>query len=199
MAFTAGYFPELLILEDDVVRIEPMTEAHFEALLPIAMERQLWRFTSADIQTAADFKQYFDQALVDRQAGLAYPFVYLEKATGNYVGSTRFGNIEPAHKKLEIGWTWLSPKLHGTGFNRRCKFLLLQYGFETLNLNRIELKTSTLNNISQKAMQNIGAVKEGTLRRHMVIANGTVRDTMYFSFIKEEWEATKQQYFLPYL
>lgn len=198
MPFTATYFPNHLVLEDEVVRIEPLNPSHFEALLPIAMEKQLWRFTSADIQTAEDFKQYFDQALADREAGLAYPFAYFEKATGNYVGSTRFGNIEPGHKKLEIGWTWLSPKLHGTGFNRRCKFLLLQYGFEILNLNRIELKTSLLNNISQKAMQNIGAVKEGILRRHMITANGTVRDTVYFSFIKEEWETTKQQYFLPY-
>ena len=111
------------------------------------------------------------------------------------MGSTRYANIDFPNKRLEIGWTWLDPSLHGTGFNKHCKYLLLSYGFDQLQLNRVELKTSHLNLRSQNAMRKIGAVQEGTLRRHSINEDGLVRDTMYFSFIAEEWPATKENIF----
>lgn len=192
---TDDFFDQPIILEDDLVRIEPLEEKHYELLLPVAMHKQLWLFTGAKVNSPEDFKRYFDTALKEKQQQKAYPFAYFNKNTNQYAGSTRYGNIDFPNKKVEIGWTWLHPGLHGTGFNKHCKFLLLSYGFEQLDLNRVELKTSLLNLISQKAMLNIGAVKEGVLRRHSINEDGLVRDTVYFSFIKEEWPGIKSTIF----
>lgn len=193
------FFDEHIILEDDLVRLEPLEEKHFEHLMPVALHDQLWLYTGAKVYSAADYKKYFDTAISERKNKKSYPFAYYNKQTNTYVGCTRYANIDFPNKRLEIGWTWLDPALHGTGFNRHCKFLLLSYGFDQLQLNRVELKTSHLNLISQKAMRNIGAVPEGTLRRHSINEDGMVRDTMYFSFIAEEWQATKEKFFAELL
>ncbi len=187
------------ILENERARLEPLSERHFSHLLPIAMQKEIWEFTSADIKNEEDFKRYFNQALSERKSGNAYPFAIYDKHAKQYAGCTRFGNITFPHKKLEIGWTWYQPSLQRTGINKACKYLLLSFGFEQLELNRIELKTSILNLKSQGAMFKIGAVKEGVLRRHMIAENGTVRDTVYFSFIREEWPEIKQKIFSEYL
>ena len=193
---TANHFTENeILLENDRARLEPLSEKHFNELLPVAMERALWEFTSADIKTTADFRKYFDQALKERKESNSYPFAIYDKQAGCYAGCTRYGNIAMSHKRLEIGWTWYKPSLQRTGINKACKFLLLRYGFETLDLNRIELKTSLLNLKSQGAMLKIGAVKEGVLRRHMIADNGSVRDTVYFSFIKEDWQSIRNTVF----
>lgn len=185
------FFETGIILEDDLVRLEPLQEKHFDLLLPTAMENSLWLFTVAKINSVESFRKYFDTALEEKRTKRSYPFAYYHKQEQRYVGCTRFANIEFPHKKMEIGWTWIHPSLQGTGFNKHCKFLLLQFGFETLGLNRIELKTSSLNLKSQKAMLKIGAVKEGVFRRNIVNDDGTIRDTVYFSFIKEEWPEIK--------
>lgn len=189
------FFSQSLVLEDDWVRLEPLEEKHYEALIPVAMHKQLWLYTGAKVNSEADFSRYFKTALKERAEKRSYPFAYFNKKTGQFVGCTRYANIDFPNKRLEIGWTWLDPALHGTGFNRHVKLLLLNYGFDVLDLNRIELKTSLLNTISQKAMQNIGAVREGTLRRHSINEDGLVRDTVYFSFIREEWPETKDKFF----
>lgn len=183
------------ILQNNRSLLEPLQEKHFASLLPIAMEREIWEFTSADVKTEADFRRYFNQALDERAAGNAYPFAIFDKEKNCYAGCTRYGNISLANKRVEIGWTWYKPSLQRSGINKATKILLLNYGFEVLGLNRIELKTSLFNIKSQGAMLKIGAVKEGILRRHMIAENGTVRDTVYFSFIKEEWPEIKQRIF----
>jgi len=189
------FFAEQLVLEDEWVRLEPLEEKHYVPLTPVAMHKQLWLYTGAKVNEEKDFRRYFDTALNEKANKLSYPFAYFNKKTGHYAGSTRYANIDFPNKKLEIGWTWLDPALHGTGFNRHAKLLLLNYGFDVLGLNRIELKTSLLNLFSQKAMQNIGAVREGTLRRHSINEDGLVRDTVYFSFIRDEWPETKMRFF----
>ena len=193
------FFEQGIILEDELVRLEPLEEKHFDLLLPVAMENSLWLFTVAKINTAEEFRKYFDTALEEKKNKRSYPFAYYNKQTGQYAGSTRFGNIEFAHKKVEIGWTWIHPSLQGTGFNKHCKFLLLSFGFEILLLNRIELKTSLLNLKSQKAMLKIGAIKEGIFRKNIINDDGTIRDTMYFSFINEEWPAIKNSIFKEFI
>ncbi|MFN8251408.1 MAG: GNAT family protein [Ferruginibacter sp.] len=193
------FFETPLILGDERVRIEPLEEKHFELLLPTALQPELWRFTIQKINSADDFRFYFDTALKERQEKKSYPFAYFNKQTGEYCGSTRYGNIDLHNKRLEIGWTWLNRSLHGTGFNKHCKFLLLSHGFETMGLNRIELKTGHLNLISQKAMRKIGAVHEGVFRNHVINDDGTVRHSHYFSFIKEEWPATKENFFKEFM
>ncbi len=194
-----NFFSTPLILEDDIVRIEPLEEKHFELLLPTALQPELWRFTIQKINSGQDFRFYFDTALKEKEEKKSYPFAYFNKQTQQYCGSTRYGNIDFKNKRLEIGWTWLNSSLHGTGFNRHCKFLLLSYGFDQLELNRIELKTSHLNLISQKAMRKIGAVHEGVFRNHVINEDGTIRHSHYFSFIKEEWPATKENFFKEFM
>jgi N-acetyltransferase len=189
------FFDDLLILEDELVRIEPLEEKHYELLLPTALQNELWLFTSVTIKSPEDFRKYFDTALQEKQNKKSYPFACYNKQTQQYVGSTRYGNIDFGNKRLEIGWTWIHPAMQGTGFNKHCKFLLLSYGFEQLQLNRIELKTSHLNLKSQKAMLKIGAVREGVFRNHIVNDNGSIRHSHFFSFIKEEWPAIKQTIF----
>jgi N-acetyltransferase len=193
------FFEQGHILENKRARLEPLSENHFELLLPIAMHTELWEFTGAKVQSEADFKRYFDTALAEKKAGSSYPFAIYDKQHYKYAGCTRYGNISFPNKRVEIGWTWYSPALQRTGINKASKFLLLSFGFETLGLNRIELKTSALNLKSQGAMLKIGAVKEGVLRSHMINEDGLVRDTMYFSFIKEEWPSTKENIFKEFL
>lgn len=187
-----------IILENDRARLEPLAENHFEELWPVAQHEELWALTTSAIKTKEDFIKYFDTAIEEKKKGLSYPFAIFDKDAGRYGGCTRFGNIDNKHKRLEIGWTWYEPALQRTGLNRNCKFLLLRYGFETMGLNRIELKTSTINFRSQKAMEQIGAVKEGVFRNHMVNPDGSLRHSVYYSFIKEDWPQIKAAIFKNY-
>jgi RimJ/RimL family protein N-acetyltransferase len=196
---TNNFFEQEFILENDRSRLEPLNEHHFNLLLPIALEREIWEFTSADIKNEIDFRRYFDKALEERKEHRSYPFAIYDKQAKQYAGCTRFANISFPDKRMEIGWTWYNPTLQRTGINKATKFLLLRFGFEELDLNRIELKTSHLNLKSQGAMLKIGAVKEGVLRQHAIAENGTVRDTVYFSFIKEEWPEIRQRIFKEFV
>lgn len=194
----SSFFDRDIVLENDRVRIEPLQHKHFELLTPVAMHAELWAFTAASIKTVEDFRRYFDGALEERAQKTAYPFSIYDKQTNKYAGCTRFGNVSLPNRRVEIGWTWYDPSAQRTGLNRNCKLMLLSYAFELLELNRVELKTSNLNLRSQKAMEQIGAVKEGILRSHMINEDGTLRDTVYYSFIKEEWPQTKARVFSGY-
>lgn len=194
-----NFFEQEIVLENERVRLEPLTENHFEQLLPIAMQKEIWEFTTAKVSSEADFKKYFDTALAEKKEQTSYPFAIYDKQYNCYAGSTRFGNISLHNKRMEIGWTWYHPKLHRTGVNKASKFLLLSFGFEIVGLNRIELKTSTLNLKSQGAMLKIGAVKEGVFRNHIINDDGTIRHTMYFSFIKEDWPQIKASIFKEFI
>ena len=126
-----------------------------------------------------------------QSAGKALPFAIIDRATGRAVGSTRFGNFEPAHRRVEIGWTWPGTPWQRTAFNTEAKYLLLVHAFESLGLNRVEFKTDVLNERSRKAILRLGALEEGVLRRHMIVRDGRVRDSVYYSIIAEEWPAVK--------
>ena len=191
----SNFFDQQLVLEDELVRIEPLEERHYELLLPTALEPSLWLYTAAKVSSPESFRRYFDTAMKEKREHRSYPFAYFHKKENRYVGSTRYANIDFDNKRLEIGWTWINPSLQGTGFNKHCKFLLLRYGFETMGLNRIELKTSHLNLKSQKAMRKIGAIEEGTFRNHIINEDGTLRHTKYFSFISDEWPEIKSRIF----
>lgn len=194
----SNFFEQTIVLENNRARLEPLEEKHFEMLLPVALHQELWQFTAAKVNEPDDFRRYFNQALKEKAAQSSYPFAIFDKEKNCCAGSTRFGNISLENKRMEIGWTWYLPALQRTGLNRQCKFLLLGYGFELLGLNRIELKTSHLNQKSQTAMEKIGAVKEGILRNHMINEDGTVRSTVYYSFLKEEWPEVKERHFKGY-
>ena len=192
------FFTQVIILQNERVRLEPLASVHYDNLWKVAQHQQLWQFTSVKIDSEESFKQYFLQALDERKNGLSYPFAIFDKQENCYAGSTRFGNISLEHKRLEIGWTWYHPALQRTGLNRSCKFLLLRYGFEVLGLRRIELKTSSTNEKSRLAISKIGASQEAILRKHMVNPDGKPRDSVLFSIIDEEWPAIKTGVFNGY-
>lgn len=195
----ADLFNADVVLENDRARLEPLQPEHFASLLPIALNLEIWEFTSANITDEDSFEKYFNSALSEKSHRLSYPFAIYDKQAKQYAGSTRYANIAFDHKRLEIGWTWYHPAFQRSGINKNCKHLLLSYAFDVLQFNRVELKTSSTNVKSQGAMLKMGAVKEGTLRRHIINDNGSLRDSVFFSFIREEWDETKARFFPEFL
>jgi N-acetyltransferase len=179
-------------LEGARIRLEPLTEAHHSALCAVGLDAELWRWSPKPVQTAADMAAYIAVALAEGRAGRALPFAIIDKATGQAIGSTRYGAIEPTHRRVEIGWTWLGRSWQRTGANTEAKYLLLQHAFETLGCIRVELKTDALNERSRAAIRRIGAREEGTLRSHMITASGRVRDSVYYSILDAEWPGVKK-------
>jgi RimJ/RimL family protein N-acetyltransferase len=137
--------------------------------------------------------------LEEKDAKASYPFLIFDKQTNSVAGSTRYGNISFPHKRLEIGWTWIHPVHQGTGLNKSCKFLLLQFAFEELGFNRVELKTDILNQQSQKAMRKIGAKEEGIFRKHSVTSEGRIRDSIFFSITNDDWKEIKGTIFTEFV
>ena len=179
-------------LRGRVVRLEPMGIDHVDALARVGLDAELWRWIPSPVRDARDMRAYVETALEERARGASMPFVIVGQAAGEVIGSTRYANIEPVHRRLEIGWTWLTASHQRTGANTEAKLLLLAHAFETLGANRVELKTDALNAKSRAAIARIGAVEEGTFRSHMVIPwQDRVRDTVYFSIIRSEWPRTK--------
>ncbi len=179
-------------LEGARIRLEPLGEAHHAALCAVGLDATLWQWTPKPVHTAADMADYIAFALAERAAGRALPFVIVDKATGQAIGSTRYGAIEPAHRRVEIGWTWLGRSWQRTAANTEAKYLLLRHAFETLGCIRVELKTDALNERSRAAIRRIGAREEGILRSHMITAGGRVRDTVYYSILDREWPQVKK-------
>jgi len=178
-------------LEGEHVRLEPLTMAHHAALWEIAKDRELWRWTATDVHAADDLRRYMEKALTEQAEGRSLPFATIAKSVGRPVGSTRFGNIEPLNRRVEIGWTWLGSDWQRTAVNTEAKLLMLTHAFETWGCIRVELKTDALNTASRAAIARLGAKEEGTLRRHIITQAGRVRDTVYYSILDEEWPGIK--------
>jgi len=176
-----------VVLEGKFVRLEPMTESHVEALVEVGLEESLWKWIPTQCKTRKDMENYVRLALSDQERGIALPFVTIEQTSGTVIGSTRFGNIDVANKRAEIGWTWINPKWQRTVVNTEAKYLMLRHAFETWGCIRVELKTDSLNEKSRNAILRIGAKQEGVFRKHMVCASGRLRDTVYFSILDTEW------------
>jgi RimJ/RimL family protein N-acetyltransferase len=183
-----------VVLEGAQVRLEPLELRHLAPLCSVGLEPELWRLIPTRVENESDMRRYIETALESRKAGTALPFAIVERASGAVIGSTRYGNIEREHRRLEIGWTWIAPRWQRTGINTEMKFLLLRHAFETLGCNRVELKTDALNARSRAAILRIGAKEEGTFRSHVVCHDGRIRDTVYFSVIRSEWPAVKERF-----
>jgi RimJ/RimL family protein N-acetyltransferase len=188
-----------LVLENARARLVPLGLTHYQALRAIAQTPGLLQHFSYQLGSDAAVRTYIEEALADRRNGTEYAFAIYDKQAQAWAGSTRYMAIVPKHKRLEIGSTWIGKDFQGTGLNPACKHLLLSFAFEKLGCNRVELKTSSLNLQSQQAMRKLGAVQEGTFRAHMVNTDGTLRDTVYFSYIAREWPAVQQQYFAAFI
>jgi RimJ/RimL family protein N-acetyltransferase len=180
---------EPVTLSGHYVRLEPLVERHRETLRPAAQNPRIWVLTTSAFGAA--FDAYFDGALKRAEAGIERPFAVRLLDEDRLVGSTRFMNIEAAHKRLEIGATWYDPTVWAGMVNPECKLLLMGHVFETLKWNRVEYKTDARNQRSREAILRLGATQEGILRKHMVLADGHVRDSVYFSIVDSEWPDVK--------
>ncbi|HEX5466349.1 MAG TPA: GNAT family N-acetyltransferase [Candidatus Limnocylindrales bacterium] len=182
---------EPVTLEGQRVRLEPLSLDHLEGLLPVAADDEIWRWTTTVHDTRETLRAYLEAALADQAAGRALPFATILRATGQPVGSTRFGSISLPDRRLEIGWTWVGRPWWRSGVNREAKLLMLTYAFEQLGANRVEFKTDSLNERSRTAILALGATQEGILRNHMVSQGGRLRHSVYFSILPPEWPAVK--------
>jgi len=182
----------LVTLEGKRVRMEPLYfDRHFDGLMAIGLDPDLWRWTLNVVENREDLRAYLEEALRQQAEGSALPFVTIDKASGRVAGCTRFGNIEPKHMRVEIGWTWVGKEFQRSYVNTEAKYLMLRHAFETWGCRRVELKTNVLNRKSRDAMLRIGAKEEGILRKHAVSDRGASRDTIYYSIIDDEWPAVK--------
>lgn len=180
-------------LEGRFVVLEPLDEGHIPGLVEAGRDPALWRWTTQQAGSPEAMALYVAAALLEREEGRSIPFAQVERATGRVVGSTRLGNLSPEHRRVEIGWTWLGRPWQRTALNTEAKRLLLAHAFEVLDCIRVELKTDALNEVSRAAILRLGAVEEGTLRRHMITGTGRVRDTVYFSILREEWPGVRDR------
>ncbi|MCY8517526.1 GNAT family N-acetyltransferase [Bacillus atrophaeus] len=180
-------------LTGDHVQIVPMEKRHIEGLYDISKHENMWTHLPKTIRTLEEMESFVEEALIEQENGRQCPFVILLRQTGKVIGSTRFLDISDKSRNLEIGWTWLTPSVWGSNINTECKYLLLKYCFEELNVIRVQFKTDEQNLRSQKAIERIGGIREGVLRNHMIRKDGSYRNSVFYSIIKSEWEITKNK------
>ena len=180
-----------VILKGSRVRLEPLRLDHLADLALVAFDAAVWRWTIARPQDAAGLEGWLEAALANAAAGTEQPFATIDRASGRAIGSSRFLSIVPEHRRLEIGWTWVGTAYQRTGANREAKLLQLTHAFEVLGANRVEFKTHASNERSRAALAGIGATFEGIFRNHMIMPDGSLRDSAYFSVIADDWPAVK--------
>lgn len=179
------------VLEGEGVRLEPLANAHLTALRESASDQALWDFTYAPnpFTSAHDAQSWLDEAL---RAPHQWPFAIVDKHSGEVAGSTRFLDMAPEHRKLEIGWTFLAPRFWRTHVNTETKLLLMRYAFEQWNAVRVQLKAEAVNERSRRAILRLGATYEGTLRNFRIRpSDATIRDVSFYSVTVEEWPMVK--------
>jgi RimJ/RimL family protein N-acetyltransferase len=175
------------VLEGKSVDLVSMKDAHIIELSNILMASEIWEFTWRTMTTTEEIEHILKDALENKEKGSQVPFAIVERATGRVIGTTRIGNIDLINKNVEIGWTWLSPNFWRTSVNTECKYLLLQYCFEELKVIRVQFSLSGQNTRSQRAVERIGAKKEGVFRKHRIKPDGSIHDNIFYSIIDSEW------------
>jgi RimJ/RimL family protein N-acetyltransferase len=183
------------ILEGPGVRLEPLTLDHLPALEAIAFDPSIWRHMIFSVKTPAQLRTWVDFALHAQATGNTLPWVTLRKAIDGtpdeLVGCTRFLDLDLHHRTTELGNTWLTAPFRGTRINTEAKLLQLTYAFETLGLLRVSFKTHASNQRSQAAIRGIGGIYEGTFRNHLLMSDGSQRDSAWFSIIDKDWPDVK--------
>ena len=180
-----------VVLEGRHVRLEPLAKEHLAGLARVGLDEELWRWIPVPVRTAEELAEYIETALEEQKRGVSLPFALIEKASGRAIGSTRYGNIDRTHHRVEIGWTWVAREWQRSAVNTEAKYLLFRHAFETLGCIRVELKTDSLNEKSRAAILRIGAKEEGIFRNHMITSSGRLRHSVYFSIVDSEWPAVK--------
>lgn len=176
------------ILEDDCVLLRPLQAEDCDNLRYFSLnEPEIWTYSSQKAAGEDNLKKYIEFALNARAAGNEYPFIVFDKRTQSYAGSTRYYDIQLQHQTLQLGFTWYGKAFQGTGLNKHCKYLLLQFAFEEMNMERVEFRADNNNARSIAAMKSIGCTPEGVLRSHTIKADGSRRDSIVLSILKDEW------------
>jgi RimJ/RimL family protein N-acetyltransferase len=182
-----------IILTGQTVRLEPLSLSHVPELTLAGQDESIWRYMLYGNVNSQDQMRAWVEDILDRQKqGGDLPFAVIHLKSGRAIGATRYLEIRPGHRGLEIGGTWYSVTYQRTRVNTECKYLLLQHAFEDLGCIRVQLKTDRLNERSQRAIERLGAVKEGMLRNHMIRPDGTIRDSVYYSILDREWPGVKK-------
>jgi RimJ/RimL family protein N-acetyltransferase len=176
------------ILEDDRVLLKPLQQDDLQHLLPFALkETDTWKYSLENPAGEEGMTNYIQNALANRAAGIEYPFIVFDKQSDTYVGSTRFYDIQPVNKTLQLGYTWYGQKSRGTGLNKHCKFLMLQLAFDRFDMTHVELRADTRNKQSIAAMKSIGCKEIKIIKNHMLLPDGTSRDSIILRILKSEW------------
>ncbi|MDR7242521.1 GNAT family N-acetyltransferase [Priestia megaterium] len=173
------------------VRLIPLEKMHEQGLYEAAKPKEIWEHLPVKVYSLSDIEQLIKNALTAQQEGRELPFAVFDVESNSIVGSTRFLDISLPNKSVEIGWTWYHPSVWRTRVNTECKYLLLKHCFEELKFHRVQFKTDVRNNRSRAAIKRLGATQEGISRKHMVLPDGYVRDSVIFSIIDDEWTSVK--------
>jgi RimJ/RimL family protein N-acetyltransferase len=188
---------EPVTLQAPLVQLEPMTVDHVPGLEAAARDGELWQLRVTSVPAPGDMPAYIAAALRGQDEGHMLPFIVRDAASGEILGSTRYHDIVPAVERLEIGYTWYRKSRQRTHVNTSCKLLLLQHAFDTLGARLVGWRTDNYNFASQRAIERLGARKDGVLRHHALRRDGTVRDTVMYSLAAGEWPEVKHH--LQYL
>ena len=176
------------------MRLEPLAPQHARDLFAVGSDEAIWTYMPRPVlQSVEDTQAWVQEALAVAASGTQIPFAIIHRAGGKAIGSTRYLDIRREHRGLEIGWTWVGTAYQRTPVNTECKYLLLTHAFEELGAVRVQLKTDLRNERSQRAIERIGAVREGVLRKHMALWDGFIRDTVYYSILDSEWPDVKRR------
>jgi N-acetyltransferase len=184
-------FEQAFVLESEKVRLRAIRANDIDAFRKIMFDTQTWEFFTQKYEFESDLTNFIENALSDFNSNIRCPLAIIDRATNSIVGSTSFGNISKADRRLEIGWTWLCQWKRGSITNVHTKYLQLKYAFENLNFERVEFKTDVLNVRARKSLLKIGAVEEGILRSHTQMHSGRRRDTIYYSVLSSEWSRVR--------
>lgn len=180
-------------LQGNYVRLEPLSEEHIPGLAQIGIGQDFWHFMLyGDMKTEDDMRGWVLDILEREKKGGDLPFAVIHLASGKVAGATRYLNIAPKDRGLEVGGTWYGTEFQRTAVNTECKYLLLGHAFETLNAIRVQIKTDSRNERSQRAIERIGAKREGVLRNHMILPDGYIRHSVFYSIIDSEWAEVKK-------
>jgi len=175
-----------------IVRLEPLSEAHVPELAQVGLDERIWKYMLyGEIKTEAQLRGWVLEILRRQSLGADLPFAVIHLPGGKAVGATRYMEIRPEHRGLEIGGTWYGVDYQGSGVNAEAKYLLLKHAFEVLGYVRVQFKTDGRNLHSQRAIEKLGALKEGVLRNHIIRPDGVIRDSVYYSIIDSDWPRVK--------
>ncbi len=180
-------------LTGSIVSLVPIEESHRAELCRILSDPRIWEYTWLNYTSSKELEDTFDQMLIHQANQTRLPFAIVHRQSGTVVGTTSLGDIDTYNRGIEIGWTFLTPDYWRTGVNTECKYLLLRYAFEQMGVMRVQLSVSGYNLRSQRAVERLGAVKEGVFRKHRAQPGGPMHDNIFYSILDTEWPTVKEQ------